>query len=113
MRVYYDNDADINLIKEKKVVIIGYGSQGHAHSNNLKDSGVKEIAVGLRENSSSRAKAEAAGNTIITLTAEESAKWQEASASLYDDLIAEMKEKGIDGEALVKAARELIAKYSN
>ena len=49
MRVYYDRDADVNLIKDKKVAIIGYGSQGHAHANNLKDSGVKEVVVGLRE----------------------------------------------------------------
>ena len=43
MRVYYDRDADVNLIKGKKVAIIGYGSQGHAHANNLKDSGVSEL----------------------------------------------------------------------
>ena len=43
MRVYYDRDADINLIKNKKVVIVGYGSQGHAHAANLRDSGVKEV----------------------------------------------------------------------
>ena len=48
MRVYYDRDADINLIKSKKVVIVGYGSQGHAHAANLRDSGVKEVAVALR-----------------------------------------------------------------
>ena len=48
MRVYYDRDADLNLIKGKKVAIIGYGSQGHAHALNLKDSGVKELAIGLR-----------------------------------------------------------------
>ena len=48
MRVYYDRDADVNLIKGKKVAIIGYGSQGHAHANNLKDSGAKDVAVGLR-----------------------------------------------------------------
>ena len=57
MRVYYDQDADVNLIKDKKVAIIGYGSQGHAHANNLKDTGVKEIVVGLRSGSSSRVKA--------------------------------------------------------
>ena len=51
MRVYYDRDADINLIKSKKVVIVGYGSQGHAHAANLRDSGVKEVAVALREDS--------------------------------------------------------------
>ena len=53
MRVYYDRDADINLIKSKKVVIVGYGSQGHAHAANLRDSGVKEVAVALREDSTS------------------------------------------------------------
>ena len=58
MRVYYDRDADVNLIKNKKVAIVGYGSQGHAHANNLKDSGVKDIVVALREDSSSRAKVE-------------------------------------------------------
>ena len=61
MRVYYDRDADVNLIKGKRVAIIGYGSQGHAHANNLKDSGVKDVVVGLRPNSAGVAKAEAAG----------------------------------------------------
>ena len=51
MRVYYDRDADLNLIKGKKVAIIGYGSQGHAHALNLRDSGVKEVAVALRKTS--------------------------------------------------------------
>ena len=45
MRVYYDRDADVNLIKGRKVAIIGYGSQGHAHANNLKDSGVEDVIV--------------------------------------------------------------------
>ena len=53
MRVYYDRDADINLIKTKKVAIVGYGSQGHAHALNLRDSGVKNVAVGLRKGSGS------------------------------------------------------------
>src|SRR5271169_4100825 len=51
MRVYYDRDADLNLIKGKKVAIIGYGSQGHAHALNLRDSGVKEVTVALRKGS--------------------------------------------------------------
>ena len=51
MRVYYDRDADVGLIKKKKVVIVGYGSQGHAHAANLKDSGVAEVAVALRSDS--------------------------------------------------------------
>lgn len=60
MNIYYDKDADLSLIQGKQVAIIGYGSQGHAHANNLKDSGVK-VCVGLREGSASAAKAEAAG----------------------------------------------------
>ncbi len=58
--MYYDKDADLDLIKDKKVAVIGYGSQGHAHSLNLRDSGIKVI-VGLRDSSSSRQRAEAAG----------------------------------------------------
>ncbi|WP_444929619.1 ketol-acid reductoisomerase [Microbulbifer sp. SSSA002] len=61
MQVYYDKDCDLSLIQGKTVAIIGYGSQGHAHANNLKDSGVANVVVGLREGSASRAKAEAAG----------------------------------------------------
>ena len=60
MNIYYDKDADLALIQSKKVAIVGYGSQGHAHANNLKDSGVS-VTVGLREGSGSRAKAEASG----------------------------------------------------
>ena len=63
MNIYYDKDADLSLIKSKKVAVIGYGSQGHAHANNLKDSGV-EVRVGLREGSSSVAKAQAAGLVV-------------------------------------------------
>jgi len=61
MQVYYDKDCDLSLIHSKTVAIIGYGSQGHAHANNLKDSGVKNVVVGLRKGSSSWAKAEKAG----------------------------------------------------
>ena len=57
MRVYYDRDADVNLIKGKRVAIIGFGSQGHAHALNLKDSGCTELAVGLRPGSVGVAKA--------------------------------------------------------
>ncbi|MGC9128903.1 MAG: ketol-acid reductoisomerase, partial [Acidithiobacillus sp.] len=56
MKVFYDNDADLALIQKKKVAILGYGSQGHAHALNLKDSGV-DVVVGLRPDSSSREKA--------------------------------------------------------
>ncbi len=63
MQVYYDKDADLSVIRGKKVAIIGYGSQGHAHANNLKDSGV-DVVVGLRANSASVAKAQASGLTV-------------------------------------------------
>jgi ketol-acid reductoisomerase len=73
MRVYYDRDADVNLIKAKKVAIVGYGSQGHAHAANLRDSGVKEVGVGLREGSASAAKAKEAGFKVMTVA--ETAAW--------------------------------------
>ncbi len=60
MKVYYDKDADLSLIKKRKVAIVGYGSQGHAHANNLKDSGVK-VSVGLRRGGASWDKAKKAG----------------------------------------------------
>jgi ketol-acid reductoisomerase len=66
MKVYYDKDADLSIIQGKKVAIIGYGSQGHAHANNLKESGV-DVVVGLRAGSASRAKAEAAGLTVMDI----------------------------------------------
>ena len=56
MRVYYDSDCDVNLIKNKKVVVIGYGSQGHAHAANLRDSGAKEVRIALRPESSTNKK---------------------------------------------------------
>jgi ketol-acid reductoisomerase len=66
MRVYYDRDADVNLIKAKKVAIIGYGSQGHAHAQNLRDSGVKDVLIGLRPGSPSADKAEKAQFKVVT-----------------------------------------------
>jgi ketol-acid reductoisomerase len=66
MRVYYDRDADVNLIKNKTIAVIGYGSQGHAHAQNLRDSGVADIAIALKSGSASRAKAEAAGFKVVT-----------------------------------------------
>ncbi|HUI17642.1 MAG TPA: ketol-acid reductoisomerase, partial [Alphaproteobacteria bacterium] len=60
MRVYYDRDADVSLIKGKKVAVVGYGSQGHAHAMNLRDSGVADVVVALREGSPSAVKAKAA-----------------------------------------------------
>ena len=83
MRVYYDRDADVNLIKGKKVVVVGYGSQGHAHVLNLRDSGVKEVAVALREGSSSAVKAE--GEGLKVLTVEEAAPWADIVMMLTPD----------------------------
>jgi len=83
MRVYYDRDADVNLIKSKKVVIVGYGSQGHAHANNLKDSGVKDVVVALKEGSRSRPKAEAAG--FKCMTPAEAAAWGDVLMMLTPD----------------------------
>ncbi|MDF2096883.1 ketol-acid reductoisomerase [Aquibaculum arenosum] len=100
MRVYYDRDADVNLIKGKKVVIVGYGSQGHAHAMNLRDSGVADVRIALRAGSATAAKAEGAGFTVMTPA--EAAKWadvvmvltpDELQADLYkDDLGPNMKE---------------------
>ena len=67
MNIYYDKDAELSLIQGLKVTIIGYGSQGHAHANNLHESGVN-VTVGLREGSSSRNKAEEAGLKVDTVS---------------------------------------------
>src|ERR1700756_2243187 len=83
MRVYYDRDADLNLIKGKKVAIIGYGSQGHAHALNLRDSGVKEVAVALRKSSAGVKKAEAAGFKVMEVA--EAAKWADVMMMLTPD----------------------------
>jgi ketol-acid reductoisomerase len=83
MRVYYDRDADINLIKGKKVAIVGYGSQGFAHALNLKESGVPDVAVALRPGSASAAKAEGAGLKVLTVP--EAAKWADVVMMLTPD----------------------------
>jgi ketol-acid reductoisomerase len=83
MRVYYDRDADINLIKAKKVAIVGYGSQGHAHALNLKDSGVKDIAIALRKGSATAKKAEGAGFKVMEVA--EAAKWADVIMMLTPD----------------------------
>ena len=99
MRVYYDRDADLNLITDKKIAIIGYGSQGHAHAQNLRDSGVKDIAIALRPGSATAKKAEDAGFKVMTNA--EAAAWaditmilapDEHQAAIYaDDLHANLK----------------------
>ena len=73
MRVYYDRDADLNLIKSKKVAIIGYGSQGRAHALNLKDSGAQNVAIALKAGSATAKKAEADGFKVMTVA--EAAAW--------------------------------------
>ena len=83
MRVYYDRDADLNLIKGKNVAIIGYGSQGFAHALNLKESGVPNVAVALRKGSTSAAKAEGAGLKVLEVA--EAAKWADVVMMLTPD----------------------------
>jgi ketol-acid reductoisomerase len=95
MRVYYDQDADLNLIKSKKVAIIGYGSQGRAHALNLKDSGVENVVIALREGSATVKKAEADGFEVKSVA--DAAAWadlmmmatpDELQADIYRDHIA-------------------------
>ena len=83
MQVYYDADCDQQLVKGKKVAIIGYGSQGHAHAQNLRDSGVSEVVVALREGSASAAKAREAGFTVKSVA--EAAQWADLVMVLAPD----------------------------
>jgi ketol-acid reductoisomerase len=101
MKIFYDKDANPALIKGKKVVVIGYGSQGHAHALNLRDSGVKEIAIALRPGSASAAKAEAVQFKVMEPAA--AAAWadvvmiltpDELQAALYRDQLAANMKKG-------------------
>lgn len=101
MRVYYDRDADVNLIKGKKVAVVGYGSQGHAHALNLRDSGVKEVVVALREGSGSAKKAEAEGLKVMDPSS--AAAWadvvmvltpDEGQAALYKDHLKDNLKEG-------------------
>ncbi len=101
MRVFYDRDADVNLVKSKKIAVVGYGSQGHAHALNLKDSGVKDIVVSLRAGSGSIKKAEDAGLKVMSPA--EAAKWadivmvlvpDELQAALYRDDLKDNMKKG-------------------
>ena len=83
MKMYFEKDADVNLIKEKKVAIFGYGSQGHAHALNLKDSGVKQVVVALREGSPSIKKAESQGLKVMSLS--DAAAWADVVMILTPD----------------------------
>ena len=99
MKVYYDADCDLGLIKDKKVAIVGYGSQGHAHAQNLRDSGVADVAIALRAGSATAKKAEAAGFKVLANA--DAAAWadilmvlapDEHQAAIYaDDLHTNMK----------------------
>ena len=100
MKVYYDADCDLGLIKDKKIAIVGYGSQGHAHAQNLRDSGVADMVIALRADSATATKAEDAGFTVMANA--DAAKWadivmvlapDEHQAAIYaDDLHANMKQ---------------------
>jgi len=101
MRVYYDRDADVNLIKGRKVAIIGYGSQGHAHALNLRDSGVRDVAVALRKSSTSVKKAE--GEKLEVMDVADAAKWadvlmmltpDELQADIYNDHLRDNMKEG-------------------
>ena len=83
MKMFYEKDTDVNLIKEKKIAIFGYGSQGHAHALNLKDSGVKEVVVALRDGSASKAKAESKGLKVMNLS--DAAEWADVVMILTPD----------------------------
>jgi ketol-acid reductoisomerase len=83
MRVYYDRDADVNLIKGKKVLVVGYGSQGHAHAMNLRDSGVKDVRIALKPGSATIKKAEGAGFTVMSPA--DGAKWADIVMMLTPD----------------------------
>lgn len=106
MKVYYDQDCDLDIIKGKKVVVLGYGSQGHAHAQNLKDSGAEDVIIALREGSSSKAKAEAAGFEVKT-PAEAAAEADVIMFALPDehqaDVYAEIEGQIKDGAALAFA----------
>ncbi|AHE52850.1 ketol-acid reductoisomerase [Sphingomonas sanxanigenens] len=100
MRVYYDRDADLKLVTGKKIAIVGYGSQGHAHAQNLRDSGVDQVAIALRGGSATAKKAEGAGFKVMSNA--EAAQWadivmilapDEHQAAIYaEDLHANMRQ---------------------
>ena len=101
MKMFYEKDADPNIIKDKKVAIFGYGSQGHAHALNLKDSGVKNVVVALRDGSSSIKKAQSEGLQVMSLS--DAAAWadvvmvltpDELQASIYKNHIEQRMREG-------------------
>ena len=101
MRVYYDRDCDVNLIKSMKVAILGYGSQGHAHALNLRDSGCTDVVVALRTGSASAKKAKQEGLTVMSI--EEASAWcdllmftmpDELQAKTYNQYVKNNLRKG-------------------
>jgi ketol-acid reductoisomerase len=95
MRVFYDRDADLNIIKSKKVAIVGYGSQGHAHTLNLRDSGVKDVVSALRPGGASAKKAEGEGLKVMSIA--DAAKWADVIMMLVpDELQADIYKKDIE-----------------
>lgn len=94
MQVYYDRDADLKHLSGKKVAVLGYGSQGHAHANNLRDSGV-DVVVGLRHDSNSRSKAEKAGLKVLDT----------AEAAKVADIIMILLPDELQGDAYEKEIR--------
>jgi ketol-acid reductoisomerase len=103
MRVYYDRDADLNLIKGKKVAVIGYGSQGHAHALNMRDSGVKDVAVALRKGSQGVAKAE--GEKLKVMEVADAAKWADVMMMLTpDELQSDIYRESLQGNMKKGAA---------
>src|SRR6201990_637262 len=102
-KIYYDKDADLTLIKGKKVAIIGYGSQGHAHALNLRDSGVKDVAVALRKTSAGVKKAEGEGLKVMEVA--EAAKWADVIMMLTpDELQADIYRDHLQGNMKKGAA---------
>ena len=100
MRVYYDRDADVNFVKNKNVAVIGFGSQGHAHAQNMRDSGVKDVVIAARPGASAK-KAEAAGFKVMYVT--DAAKWadvmmmvtpDELQADIYKEHLAKNMKEG-------------------
>ncbi len=100
MKVYYDNDINQDKLKNRKIAIVGYGSQGHAHAQNLRDSGM-DVAIGLREGSGSWEKAKEAGFNVMSV--EDAAKWADiimilapdtSQGKIYSDSIADNLEAG-------------------
>ncbi|MBN9303940.1 MAG: ketol-acid reductoisomerase [Devosia sp. 67-54] len=107
MRVFYDRDADLNIIKSKKVAVVGYGSQGHAHVLNMRDSGVKDVVVAVRPDGASAKKAQGEGLKVMSIA--DAAKWADVIMMLIpDELQADVYKNEIepnirDGAALAFA----------